>query len=439
MLWERIALRSAPWARAPHEVRVSVGASTAKLLALGDLALTDLAAFGVRSVFGPIAEHLESADLITANLEAALTGRSEPSGCIGSAIRANPHAVRTLVGAQIDVVTLANNHALDFGAAALAETIELLRDSGVGACGARQDGTAAPLVVREANGLRVGFLGACDDHFVPLPSADGPNCGVESDEQLPELISRARPQVDFLVVHLHWGYEFTLHPLLEHRDRARQLADLGADLVLCHHAHVPQGIEQWHGAVIAYGLGNAVTPLSAYMRAGHPWTDRSFALEVDFGRAGISAIRLIPFGLGPDGSMTTLRERHARDLLAGIAQMSRRLVDQPFLARIERARTAFEFVRLAETIRDAASAPGSQLAERARTLKLARQRRLLNRARSFEGLAAAVDGLQRLAGASEDAREVLQAYAATRASLDTILARPCREYLWQDALRSRVP
>jgi len=430
MLYERFALQSALWKKTTPDFRLSADAPQATLLALGDIALTRRTNFDFRNTFGPIADRLESCDLATGNLEAALTRRTAPAGSIGSFVRADPDAVRVLVDGHFDVVNLANNHALDFGAGALADTAELLRDSGIGACGVRRDGAAAQLVIRKTNGLRVGFLGACDDHFVPLRSGDEPDFQVESDLDLPALIAAARPQVDFLVVQLHWGYEFSLHPLLEHRDRARKLAEMGVDLIVCHHAHVPQGIEVWRGAVIAYGLGNAIMPLSPYMRAGHWWSDRSFALEVDFGRRGTSAVRLVPYGLAQDGSIISLSARDSHNLLAGIGTTSRRIADEAFLARLSRTRTAFEFVGLIGAFRAAAQASDRSLAERARTLTLARQSRLLASARQFEGFARAVDGLRRVAAVSNEP-------AAARA--ETILARPPREYLWRDAVRSRVP
>lgn len=439
MLYERFALQSAMWKQTRGDFQLSADAPTATLLALGDIALTRRTNFDFRTTFGPIADRLESCDLATGNLEAALTGRTAPAGSIGSFIRADPDAVRALVDGHLDVVNLANNHALDFGTGALADTAELLRDSGIGACGVRRDGASAPLVIRETKGLRVGFLGACDDHFVPLPSGDEPDCQVESDLDLLALIAAARPQVDFLVLQLHWGYEFSLHPLLEHRDRARKLAEMGVDLIVCHHAHVPQGIEVWQGAIIAYGLGNAIMPLSPYMRAGHWWSDRSFALEVDFGRSGISAARLVPYGLAQDGSIISLSARDSHNLLAGIGTTSRRIADQGYLARLSRARTAYEFVGLVGAFRAAAQVSDSSLAERARSLTLARQSRLLASARDFEEFARAVDGLLRVAAVSDDAGAVRAEHEAIGASLETILARPPREYRWRDAVRSRVP
>ena len=108
-------------------------------------------------------------------------------------------------------------------------------------------------------------------------------------------IGAARSHVDVLVIHLHWGYEFTLHPLLRHRDMARRMVEQGADLVLCHHAHVPMAIEVWRRGVIAYGLGNGFVPMSGYMLAGHPWTDRSCLLEIALAKDGIRSIRLHSF------------------------------------------------------------------------------------------------------------------------------------------------
>src|SRR5690606_16825340 len=105
-----------------------------RLLAFGDMALLPEgrpSVGGWPALLGGLEALLESADIRIANLESVLTVRTTPSGSIGGFLRADPEAVGALTNAGMDVVTCANNHCLDFGPEALAESVETLRQSGI--------------------------------------------------------------------------------------------------------------------------------------------------------------------------------------------------------------------------------------------------------------------------------------------------------------------
>jgi poly-gamma-glutamate synthesis protein (capsule biosynthesis protein) len=440
-LWrvcETVGLRSAPWARARECVSVSPGAARLRLLAMGDLAFTPAAARDAEGAFGDLLPLLREADLRTGNLEAPLTALTQPAGCVGSFLRSEPETLRILAEAGFDVLNVANNHAFDFGQAGLADTLDLLRSGGIDACGSGGDAERpqAP-VVRAARGLRVGFLGFCDDHF-PAPAAHaGPRPALAAENQLLAAVEAATASVDVLVVHLHWGYEFCLHPLLSHRNLARRVVERGARLVICHHAHVPLGCEVWRGGLIAYGLGNAVVARSEYMREGHPWTNRSFLLDVTLAENGVCGYRLHAFSIGADGRLRLLSGGPRRDLLAGLARASQRLGDERFLERLERCRMVFEALLLLRSLRRAAERGPQALLERARGLGLVRQRRLIDWLASDEELRGCSGFFASLAASATDEPALRRSYeaGAPAASERLLLSR----YRWRDALRARLP
>jgi len=461
-LWrtlERAALHGAPWQHAPAEIALNDATPDATLVAMGDVALLGSIGRDPRAVFGTLCDVLERADLRTANLEAVLTGRTQPAGTIGSFIRSDPGNVALLRDAGFDVMTVANNHVLDFGHEGLGEALNVLADAGIGACGAggapdAAESACAPgaaafrtthssianLVVREVRGLRVGFVGFCDDWYGGLRHQDGggPRPAAATPDTMAATLQEARPQVDFLVCHAHWGYEFTLHPMARHRRLAHAMLDDGADLVLCHHSHVPAGIEIRGRGAIAYGLGNAIMPMGDYVRAGHPWTDRSFVLEVSFSAHAVHGVRLHPFGLDEAGRMQTLDHARGRGLLRGVAKMSRRLDDEDFLARLERCRLAYEGHALIDGLRNAAQGNPRTLHERLMSLSVPRQRALLDDLARMPGLAPVAEALLQSDGETTPAAAVAR-YDALEPAFTAAMPALKSAYRWRDALRARVP
>jgi poly-gamma-glutamate synthesis protein (capsule biosynthesis protein) len=327
---------------------LAAGAEAGTMLALGDVALLDAtgrraAAEGAAGVFGARLPVVTGATLVTANLESMLTARTERNGRLGSFLRAPPEAVRALAELPAPVVTCANNHCMDHGGAGILECLSHLDAAGVRAvgAGATRARADAPATVTAA-GVRIGFLARCDDFRTQADELAVATPAPLEREPLLASIAALRREVDLVVVHLHVGYEFELHPLLHHRDLARACADAGADLVLLHHAHVPMGAEARGKGLVAYGLGNACGPVDDYMREGHPWTDRSFLLEVGFGAEGLTRFRLHPIRVGGDGCMAPLDGRDAERVLGGLERCSRRVGDDRLLARITRARMARE-------------------------------------------------------------------------------------------------
>jgi poly-gamma-glutamate synthesis protein (capsule biosynthesis protein) len=409
------------------------------LAAIGDVFLPELPAAGARVAFDGLAGALARADLACCNLEAPLADEPATASPLGGGIRSDPGIVAALEAGGIRVANVAGNHALDAGAAGFRQTLARLDAAGILACGVAAPGDGSQLLLREAQGVRIGFLGYCDDHAPLPPGDDAPGPARAVPEIVLASVAAAAAAVDALVVQLHWGYEFRFHPLRRHRDLARELVDRGARLVLCHHAHVPMGLERRGSGLIAYGLGNALFPMTPYVREGHRWTDRSVLLEVRLSRQRVEGVRLVPFALDDDGLPRLLRGLRARQVLRAVAVASARLDDEAFMEASECAQLAFEGAVLLRALTAARSRDAVTLAARACTLQLPRQRALLDWLGARPGTTEMAAALRRLASAAEAGGDIVRVYDGGTAEFAAGLEELKRTWQFWPAFATRLP
>ncbi|MGH2521996.1 MAG: CapA family protein [Anaerolineales bacterium] len=241
-------------------------------MAVGDVMLARtigdrILAEGPAAPFAGVLPILNEADLLVANLECAISERGELQPKAYT-FRAPPIAAESLALAGIDVVSLANNHALDYGFDALADTLQLLGERQIAGVGAGPNDAAAhaPVIV-ERNGLRVAFLAYVD---VPVESRSGfdtrvwiagpnsPGVAWAEPDRIAADVAAAKAQADVVIVLLHTGLESRTEVTAGQRTLAHAAVDAGAALVLGAHPHVLQGVESYNGGLIAYSLGNFV-------------------------------------------------------------------------------------------------------------------------------------------------------------------------------------
>lgn len=270
--------------------------------AVGDIALFGPTASELRQrpagwLFEGVQPALGRADVLFGNLECVILPPDFPEDAVDPrGLVSTFDGTAALSAAGFDVLSLANNHILDGGTSGLHRTAQAVEARGMlaGGVGATQE-EARRLRVLERAGLRFGFLCYAEDGNWTL-STEGPcHAYYERDTVLHD-IAHARPQVDVLVVSVHADLEFTETPSPRRRDAFRDFARAGATVVLGHHPHVPQGVEQLGRSLIAYSLGNFVFPVhsSSYMRARLPDTARTFVLLVDVSAEGVHGFTRMP-------------------------------------------------------------------------------------------------------------------------------------------------
>ena len=207
-----------------------------------------------------LVEEMNAADVMILNNEFAYSTRGTKTPDKSYTFRANPSRVGILNEMGVDIVSLANNHALDYGPDALLDTFDALDGAGVEYIGAGidMDRAKAPIYFTVgdktiayvaasrvvfsmdwyANDTRLGMIGTYD-----------PTLFLES-------IKEATENSDFVVAFVHWGVERENYPQTYQRTLATQYIDAGADAVVGCHPHVLQGFEYYKGKPIAYSLGN---------------------------------------------------------------------------------------------------------------------------------------------------------------------------------------
>jgi len=404
-------------------LQLSGAAPAATLVLGGDLALHRwTTSHDSAALFAGLARVTGSADACIVNLESQLTSITTPVGTIGSSLRADPAAIEVLSRLGVSAVTCANNHCLDAGAAGLAESMGRLEAAGIvatGATGTGRDG-AGVLLVR---GLRVGLLAYTDDWRPEGASPGGSHPSAHDPATVVAAIAALAPRVDLVVVQLHWGYEWSMYPLRSLRDLARSYAEAGAHLVVCHHAHVPMGVEVWRGGVIAHGLGNLY--FGASTRELHPHRNASVVLRVGVATGAVTTAELVPIRTDRSGLAGPDTGAGAERTLRCVSYLSRRLHHDRYLESVERAHQASQGAGLvADLDRRIGSNDRDGARERVRCMEAPRQRVLTAALRArggFLGQAAALLDDLRDGGTDLFSPAVCTELAA--------LARPARKLL----------
>ncbi len=211
--------------------------------------------------FKAAAPYLREGDIVFCNLESPISGRGKPIDKRYT-FNAPAESIAGLVYAGFNVVSLANNHILDFGEIAATDTLEILEKNNIRAIGLSADNAPQEPVIFDIRGVRIGFLAYCDPE---TPYA----CAKEFDvfeykpargdrETIARDIAALLPDVDLVVVSMHWGIEYVLEPDEHQVALGRFIIDQGAHIVAGHHPHVQHEPEVYKHGIILHSMGNFV-------------------------------------------------------------------------------------------------------------------------------------------------------------------------------------
>ncbi|MEU3369598.1 CapA family protein [Streptomyces sp. NPDC006711] len=225
---------------------------------------------------GPISRTVASADFAMVNLETAITTRGSEEPKLYH-FRTPPSALDVLQKSGVDAVSMANNHAVDYGPAGLTDTLDAVRHAPIPVLGIGADEAEAyQPYVKEIRGVKLAVVAASqvmdltNDKFRAGPKKPGIASALDATK-LVAAVKRAKARADVVVVYLHWGTEGKSCPGPEQKAIAAKLSAAGATAVVGTHAHVMLGSGMLGRTYVNYGLGN----LLWYGRSPYPHSDDS--------------------------------------------------------------------------------------------------------------------------------------------------------------------
>lgn len=298
---------------------------TITITAVGDMIFdrkvkTLIATSGGLAPLRHVYDLLDDADITVGNLESPLSDGGTKNTAKDVTFRGDPRGIEGLAASGFDFLSLGNNHVLDYGPEALADTTAALDAKGIGYAGAGANRTAAwTPAVREVNGATVAFLSF--SHILPpgftaTDTRAGLAAGRSDMQAVAEAIRAAKTEYDYVLVSFHWGVEYKDNANADQVRDARIAVDAGADMVLSHHPHVIQGIEFYKNRLIAYSTGDFV--FDHYSRK----TGEAFILDAALGPDGVTDVIATPVYLDAHGAPDVVTGSEATVILERLESIS---------------------------------------------------------------------------------------------------------------------
>ncbi|GAA3314798.1 CapA family protein [Arthrobacter ramosus] len=269
---------------------------------------------------------LRQADIRFANLECVLADDGTAAAGKMYHFRSDAKNVESLLSAAIDVVSLANNHVLDYGVDALLEMLPTLDEHGILSAGAGIDlESARRPAVRRVGSTAVGFIAFTDNepgweatarapgiYYVPVDTGD------RRVKELLDLVRWTKDHNQLLVVSAHWGANWGSKVPPAHQSLARALIDAGSDVVFGHSAHIFRGVEIYRNRPIVYSAGDFVDD---YAVDPDQRNDQSFVFVLETEGNVPCMLRLYPTNIGR--LQTRLASRSAVNIAERMQRLSR--------------------------------------------------------------------------------------------------------------------
>lgn len=229
---------------------------TLKLFACGDVVN-----FATKQDFvdNTLTQIIQNSDIAICNFEAPIFHQDmKPIKKAGPHLYQSKESVQYLRDVGFNFVSLANNHIYDYGQKGIFATVQELKKFHLEFIGGGSTFEEAyKTTIIEKNGLKIGLLAGCENEFGCLYEEQ--NRGGYAwlfHERIEDNIRELKSKCDFVVLIAHAGVEDIDIPIKEWRDRYKRLCDVGVDVIIGHHPHVPQGYEKYENSLIFYSLGN---------------------------------------------------------------------------------------------------------------------------------------------------------------------------------------
>ena len=274
------------------------------------------------SVYGDLLEELRDADLRVTNLESTMTDQGSGVHKSGSVFKGMNQHVSGLSAVPFEIAAMANNHVFDYGLEAFKNTCGLLKEKNIDSTGAglSKEEAEKPLI-KEVKGVKIAFINFSEGEDLTA-AVNGPGVFGWEVDRVCEIIKDIKDTVNAVVVICHAGLEYIPFPPPYIARTFRQVADAGADLVIGHHPHVPQGIEIYNGTPICYSLGNFLF----FQQTNLKYRKLGYMIKAGISSEGVSSIRVIPYGIGTE-NLFLLKKKKYESFMNKLQEISEPLKD----------------------------------------------------------------------------------------------------------------
>jgi poly-gamma-glutamate synthesis protein (capsule biosynthesis protein) len=231
--------------------------------------------------------YLEDTDHVITNIEAPHPSAGSPTAKAGPVLEGSENAIETLSEWGCDAATLANNHIMDYSWEGLRSTLQECNKQGIKTTGAGENHNEAIQPLRfMINGQDVVVINMCEKEF-SIATEKEPGAAWINHPSMDEHLQKTAQDADCLIVIAHGGIEYIPIPPPTRQQRFREFVDAGADIVIGHHPHVPQGWEIYKGTPLIYSLGNFV-----FNQPKRSNADQRMLAELTFSEAGLDYVKL---------------------------------------------------------------------------------------------------------------------------------------------------
>jgi len=318
------------WSKGIIDWHLPINLEATTFLAVGDILVEEsflgkiadvIKTKGGAFLFDPTRSILKSADIVLGNLENPLSERGVPIFKWGPHFRGSPKMAEILRNAGFTVLGVANNHARDYGDYAFLDTLKCLRSVGILPVGGGQDITSAlePVVVKTRK-ISIGIF-AFTYRQESVAKEKQPGAADLDNPECYEAVKALRGKVDSIIVHLHMDPEHSDYPAPHRIRMARRFIDIGAEMVIGHHPHVPQGLEIYKNKLIAYSLGNFLF----HTQNRRPLTKFGYLMKITFTRKGTASAKVIPYKINDCYQPVLLSNKERENFLKYFKNVSKGL------------------------------------------------------------------------------------------------------------------
>lgn len=305
------------------------------IIAVGDVVLSRKHPEGA---FAKVINELNSGAFSCCNFEAPLSNKGRPQYAKFETIHSSPEMIKGFVHAGFKVVSLANNHSMDYGPEALIDTVDLLDDSGILHAGAgRNLESACKPAFFDSGGMRFGFVSFATEAFMGYgahPRKPGialirqdalygpPFINPDDLEAMADVVKLAKQEADFVIAAFHWGLSQSRTLIQSQLALGRTAVKSGAGLVIGHHPHVLQSVEVYRNSLILYSLGNFVFDLMPGFLG--PATRETVMVKVKLLGRSVKEALFLPAWINDEGQPELLDQKMKknREILETICRLS---------------------------------------------------------------------------------------------------------------------